>query len=188
MTPGHPPQEPEQSPDERAGGRPDFGPSGYLPERASKRARKIVLRAPLGMQWVWAAIVAGAIVLTAGVVFLTQAGDDPGGSYQRVAPLTDVTNGEVRTVDGATILLVTEGGRARAFDITGFDDPPVFCADSRRLEAPGRVWSLTGRGLGTPSLSEFATLVSREVLYVDASAAAPGPPASDAVEAPVCSA
>ncbi|MTV26636.1 hypothetical protein FTX61_14610 [Nitriliruptoraceae bacterium ZYF776] len=30
---------------------PEFGPSGYLPERASKRARKIVLRAPLGLQW-----------------------------------------------------------------------------------------------------------------------------------------
>lgn len=165
---------------------PEFGPSGYLPERASKRARKIVLRAPLGMQWVWAAIVAGAVVLLAGLLFLSRADDGPRAPFQPVAPLDEVTNGEVRSIDGATVLLVTEGGRPRAFDVTGLDETPAFCPASRRLEAPDRVWSLTGRGFGTPSLDEFPTIVSRGRLYVDPTSPERGTPASDAVETPRC--
>lgn len=165
---------------------PEFGPSGYLPQRASQRARKIVLRAPLGVQWVWAAIVAGAIVLVAGVLFLARADDGPGAPYRAVAALDEIGNGEVRTIEGHTVLFVTEGGRPRAFDVTSLDDRPIFCPGSRRLEAPGRVWSLTGRGLGTASLSEFPTLVSRGLLYLDPTAAEPGPPARDAAEVPAC--
>lgn len=182
------------APDERPGSgdghheRPEFGPSGYLPERASKRARKIVLRAPLGMHWVWAAIVAGAVVLVAGVLFLSRADDAPGPPYRSLGPLAEVTNGEVRRVDGDALLLITEGGRPRAFEVTGMDEAPIFCAASRRLEAPGRVWSLTGRGLGTPSLDEFPTLVADGTVYVDPSAAEPGPPASETTERPVCAA
>lgn len=167
-------------------GTPEFGPSGYLPERASKRARKIVLRAPLGMQWVWAAIVAGAIVLVAGLVFLSRADDAPAAPFQRLGPVETVRNGEIRELGGATVLLVTEGGRPRAFDVASLDDPPVYCAASRRLEAPGAVWSLTGRGLGTASLSEFATLVWEGVLYVDPTTTAPGPPARRDAEPAAC--
>ncbi|MBW3619469.1 MAG: hypothetical protein KY461_04440 [Actinobacteria bacterium] len=165
---------------------PDFGPSGYLPERASKRARKIVLRAPLGMQWVWAAIVAGAVVLIAGLLFLGRADDGPAPPFRAVGPLTDVGEADLRTIDGTTVLLVTVGGRPRAFDLTGLDEPPVFCPASRRLEAPERVWSLTGRGLGSPSLAEFPTLVSDGVLYVDLSEPLSGPPPSDDTERPAC--
>lgn len=167
---------------------PEFGPSGYLPERASKRARKIVLRAPLGMQWVWAAIVAGAVVLVAGVLFLGRADDGPAAPFRAVAPLAELGEAELRTIDGTTVLLVTAGGRPRAFDLTGLDEPPIFCPASRRLEAPGRVWSLTGRGLGTPSLAEFSTLVSGGRLYVDLSGSLSGPPPSEDGERPVCTA
>lgn len=189
MTGGPPPEEPQRDPDATSGERPerpDFGPSGYLPERASKRARKIVLRAPLGMHWVWAAIVAGAIVLVAGVVFLSRADDAPAEPFRSLGPLETVTNGEVREVGDATLLLVTEGGRPRAFDVTRMEEPPIFCAASRRLEAPGRVWSLTGRGAGTPSLEEFPTLVADGVLYVDPTAAEPAAPATDEAAAPTC--
>src|SRR5690606_17036265 len=50
--------------------RPDFGPSGYLPPRAARRARKIMLREPLGLQWAVAAVVAGLLVLLAGAGYL----------------------------------------------------------------------------------------------------------------------
>lgn len=166
--------------------RPDFGPSGYLPERASKRARKIVLRAPLGMQWVWAAIAAGAVVLVAGVLFLSRADDAPPAPFRSLGPVAEVENGEVRRVDGTPVLLVTEGGRPRAFDVAGMDEVPRFCPASRRLEAPGRVWSLTGRGLGTPSLQEFPTLVSDGELYVDPSTSERAAPAREEPEQPAC--
>lgn len=169
-----------------ADGPPAFGPSGYLPERASKRARKIVLRAPLGMQWVWAAIVAGAIVLVAGLLFLSRADDGPRPPFEPVGPLVDVANGEVRTVGGERMLLVTEGGRPRAFDVGGFEDAPAFCPASRRLETPDGVWSLTGRGHGTPSLAEFPTIVSADVLYVDPTTTDPGPPPSAETRSPDC--
>jgi hypothetical protein len=51
--------------------RPDIGPSGYLPPRAAKRARKIMLREPLGLQWAVAAMIAGVLVLVAGGILVT---------------------------------------------------------------------------------------------------------------------
>ena len=66
---------------------PEFGPRGYLPERASKRARKIVLRAPLGLQWIVAAVVFGLLVLVAGVVWLN-AGGPPGAPFVAAGPVS----------------------------------------------------------------------------------------------------
>lgn len=167
----------------------EFGPSGYLPERASKRARKIVLRAPLGAQWVWASVVAGAIVLVAGLVFLGRADDEPAPPFERIGALEEVTT-SVGGVPGGPddVLIVTEGGRPRAFDIAGFAHVPAYCDASRRLEAAdGRMWTLTGRGLaGAPSLAEYPVLVSDGDLYVDLSAAAPGPPPADEDAEPAC--
>ena len=164
-------------------GQPDFGPSGYLPDRAAQRARKIVLRAPLGIQWVIASLVAGVVVAVAGVWFLVASGGPP--------PEPWVAAGEVAALDAAVhdpqldALLVTTGGRIRAFADA---DDVGYCADSNRLEAAdGRVWSLTGRGLGgAASLEEHPTLVQDGVVYVDPSRTRPGPTPSDEPAEPGC--
>jgi hypothetical protein len=159
---------------------PEFGPSGYLPERASKRARKIVLRAPLGLQWVIASVVAGLVVLAAGVLLLQRGQQPPpapwvdAGAAERVDP--------VRADDELGVLLVAAGGQVRAF----VDAAVVaYCPASNRLEAPdGRVWSLTGRGFAaTPSLAGHPTLLRSGTVYVDPTVRLPGPePTADTVE------
>lgn len=166
-----------------------FGPRGYLPERASKRARKIVLRAPLGAQWIWASILAGVVVLVAGLAFLGRADDRPGPPFRHLGPLAQVTTSVGGVAGGPDdVLVVTEGGRPRAFDVAGLATVPTWCEASRRLEAAGgRVWTLTGRGLdGTPSLAEYPVLVSDGEVYVDLSTATPGPPPSPEPARPAC--
>ena len=163
--------------------RPEFGPSGYLPERASKRARKIVLRAPLGLQWLIAAVIAGIAVIVAGALFLRGSDAPPPAPWVAVGAVSDV--GAARVVDDLDVLLVGAGGRLRAFaGATSID----HCEASNRLEAAdGRVWSLTGRGLGgTESLDEHPSLVQDGTAYVDPTRTVPGPERSDDQVEPAC--
>lgn len=161
----------------------EFGPSGYLPERAAKRARKIVLRAPLGLQWIAGSIIAGLILVIAGVLFLRQGAEPPG------APWTEV--GEVQTVTASQYdprldaLIVGAGARIRAF--AGVDDV-AWCPASNRLESTdGRVWSLTGRGYGgVDSLDEHPTLVWQDRLFIDLTRTTPAPAPTDAIVEPGC--
>ena len=146
---------------------PVFGPRGYLPDRAARRARKIVLRAPLGLQWVVAALVAGIVLLIAGLLVLDRAGSPPGPPWE---PLGAVEGLPVSSQDARSgILVVTLGGRVRAFEAP---EGTAYCAPSNRLEHPdGRVWALTGRGLaGTDSLRPVPTLVVSGVAYLDPTA------------------
>jgi hypothetical protein len=163
--------------------RPEFGPSGYLPDRAAQRARKIVLRAPLGLQWVVASLVAGVVVVAAGVLLLT--GDDaPGEPWIAVGPADRV--GTV-TIDEDLDVVLVGGGRIRAFaDARELD--LEYCEASRRLESPdGGVWSLTGRGLGgAPSLEEHPTVVRDGVLYLDPSRTTSAPAPSPEPTEPEC--
>jgi len=169
--------------DRRPAEEPEFGPSGYLPERASKRARKIVLRAPLGAQWIVASLVAGGVVLIAGVWFLLSAGAAPEEPWVAVAEVEDV--GRALALPDRDVLLVAGAGRIRAFADAG---EVAFCADSNRLEAPdGRVWSLTGRGFaGATSLSEHPTMLHEGSVYLDPTTSLPGPEPSDDVVEPGC--
>lgn len=143
---------------------PEFGPGGYLPERAAHRARKIILRAPLGLHWIVAAVVAGVVVVAASLWVLR------GPASELSAPW--VALGEISTFGEASfradhdVLVVTAAGRIRVFaDASGV----TFCAASRQLEAAdGRVWRLTGRGTAnTTSLVEVVSQVHRDVLYID---------------------
>lgn len=168
-----------QPPDER----PEFGPSGYLPERASKRARKIVLRAPLGLQWPIAALLAGLAVVVAGVLFLRGSDSPPPEPWVAVGEVADI--GPAQPVDDLDVLLVGAGGRLRAFA----DASEVgYCEPSNRLEtSDGQVWNLTGRGLGgTASLAEHPSLVQDGTAYVDPSRTIPGPSPSDDEVLPAC--
>lgn len=169
--------------DRPADTRPEFGPSGYLPERAAKRARKIVLRAPLGLQWVVASLVAGLVVVAAGVLFLQRGAEPPPAPWVAVGSIEDLHPARVDA--DLEMLLVTGGGRVRAFVDA---DELAYCPASNRLEAPdGRVWSLTGRGFaGVPSLEEHPTQLHDGQVYVDPTVSVPGPsPTADEV-APGC--
>ncbi|MFP4635525.1 MAG: hypothetical protein ACLFRD_06680 [Nitriliruptoraceae bacterium] len=162
---------------------PEFGPSGYLPDRAAQRARKIVLRSPLGIQWVIASLVAGLVVVVAGVWLLVASGGPPGEPWVQAIEVDALEDTAVdRDLD---VLLVGAGGRVRAFA----DAPQIdYCPQSHRLEAAdGRVWALTGRGLdGTGSLDEHPTLVQDGVVYVDPTRTRPGPAPSDEPAEPAC--
>jgi hypothetical protein len=170
---------------DRPGEGPEFGPRGYLPERAAKRARKIVLRAPLGMQWIVASALAGVVVVVAGVLLLTRGGGAPGPPFVEVGAVEDLA-GQVVYDDQHEVLLVGLGGRIRAFDAPAEAE---YCPASRRLETPdGRVWSLTGRGTaGEPSFRERPTRTSEGLLYLDPTAAAPALNPIDDVVPPGCS-
>ncbi len=157
----------------------DYGPRGYLPERASKRARKIVLRAPLGLQWVWASVAAGVVLLIAVLLFLRMVGTPPDEPWRAIGQVTDLPASQ--HLDDPPLLVVAAGGRIRAFADAS---DVAWCPASNRLESPdGRVWSLTGRGRGTESLTEHPTLVWRDTLYVDPTVTSSAPaPSADVIE------
>ncbi len=162
---------------------PEFGPRGYLPERAARRARKIVLRAPLGLQWVVGAAVAGAAVLVAGAVLLGRGDAPPGPPWVAVGSIAALP--EAGTDPATGLLLVTVGGRLRAFEA-----PPgtAYCIASNRLEHPdGRVWAITGRGYGgTPSLPGAPTLTVAGTALVDPTVRLPVPEPLPDPAVPAC--
>jgi hypothetical protein len=158
---------------------PDFGPGGYLPERAAKRSRKIVLREQMGLGWVLAAAAAALLVLLAGAVFLLTRTGPPAGPYRAVTPLADIDAGGavVVAVDPLPrgLLVVRAGGPVRTFVA-----PPggaAYCPASGLLEAPsGRsVWNLAGRRVGGigESLRRVPSVVYDGVVYADPSTPQP---------------
>lgn len=170
-------------PDGASDDAPGFGPSGYLPDRAARRARKIVLRAPLGLQWVVASLIAGVVVLVAGVVLLGRGGDAPGAPWVSLGAVEMLPPSGT---DGPTgLLVINVAGRVRAFDAPA---GVTYCPASNRLEHPdGRIWALTGRGFaGTPSLVPYPTLTVSGIAHVDPTAAGtPFDPVGD-LAAPGC--
>lgn len=209
-----PPTDPPPPGREEADDQPAFGPPGYLPERAARRARKIVLRAPLGLQWIIAAGVVGIVVLAAGVVFLTRAGRPPGPPFTRVGPADTLVSGRQDTgvvsdvSDGVTrgtydprrqVLYLRAGGRIRAFAIpdrladaaspaAGGGRLPVWCPSSRHLEAAGgQVWSPTGRALnGGRSLVSYPVVVVDGIVYANFTQPPPAPAPTDVGTRPAC--
>lgn len=153
---------------------PDFGPSGYLPPRAAKRARKIVLREPLGLAWAIGAVVAGVAVLVAGVVLLLRIGppDEP---FVPIGPVATVDPRGADTLaapGGETVLVVRGAGGVRVFDSP--PDGVRWCPATARLEGPAaQVWEPDGRlvgGVGR-SLARIPAQVHDGTVYVDPTAA-----------------
>lgn len=164
---------------------PDFGPGGYLPERASTRARKIVLRAPLGLQWILAAAVFGAVVLVTGLLWLNSGGP-PGAPYVAAGAVDPAAGPRVVMLDDVDAWLVTGAGPAMAVAGDQVDDLG-WCERSRRLEAAdGRVWTTTGRGLGTASLDTHPVLVHDGTAYVDPTTTQPGARPAEDPASPTC--
>lgn len=156
---------------------PEFGPGGYLPERAAHRARKIILRAPLGLHWIVAAVVAGVVVVAASLWMLRGPASELSDPWIAVGAVGTFGEAEFRAEHD--VLVVSAAGRIRVF----VDASEVtFCAASRQLEAAdGRVWRLTGRGTdNTASLVEVVSQVHRDVLYIDLTRTrVPEPPSRD---------
>ncbi len=157
----HPPSTAPPAPDDE----PDFGPSGYLPQRAARRARKIVLRAPMGMHWIWGSVAVGVGVLVVGLVFLSTAGGPPGPPFEELGPPSSFDSG-VTVIDDAKYLVSADAGRLRIFE---FPAPGVtWCEASRRFEGDAGVWSPTGRGLGgVESMRAHPTVIVEGILYWD---------------------
>jgi hypothetical protein len=168
---------------------PDYGPGGYLPERAAKRARKIVLREPLGKGWIVASLVGAVTLAVIGVVYvLTQTGP-PGPPFEDVGAIDGFDPRGATVVDAADrdVLVVRGAGGVQVFEAPGAT--VVWCRESRRLEsADGRVWDASGRlrGGDGESLRPLPAEAHDGVLYVDphSPAAAATPSASE--EVPVC--
>ncbi len=159
--------ETHETPD--AGGS-EFGPGGYLPPRAAKRARKIVLREQMGLHWPIAAVIAGVVILAITIPFVISSQGPPDAPFVEAGPLDaiDPAGDGLVLVDDRPVLVVRAGGVLRAF--ADVPDGARYCDVSRRIEAPGpRVWTAEGRliaGEGE-SLQPAAIQAYEAVLYVD---------------------
>ncbi|MGH8909914.1 MAG: hypothetical protein ACRD0K_26315, partial [Egibacteraceae bacterium] len=149
------------------------GPGGYLPPRASQRARKIVLRARMGLGWPLAALAAAAVIAVAVALLLRAWSSPPPPPWVAAGPLQSVEAGATAVLPAPGLprgaLIVRAAGDVRAFTA-----PPVeaaYCARSGHLEsAGGAVWGLDGRELGPPGLGSLERLPVRVfdgTLYVN---------------------
>lgn len=157
----------------------DFGPGGYLPPRAAKRARKIVLRRQMGLQWPIAAVVAGALILAVIIPLVWSAQQPPRAPYVPAGPLSaiDASADGRLMVEGTDVLILRGGGVLQAFVEVPAD--ARYCPESRRIESiDGQVWTTQGRliaGEG-PSLDQVKVLAHDDTLYIDLSDRTPGLP------------
>lgn len=160
--------------DEPAVEQPDYGPRGYLPPRAAKRARKIILREPMGLQWAIAAVVVGVLVLAAGGVALLLRSGPPGPPFVAAGPLDAIDARGVGVADaGDQPVLVVRG----AGGVAVYRRPPTevrWCTDPARLVAVdgSAAWQPDGRlaAGGGDSLTRLPAQVHDGTVYVDPSA------------------
>lgn len=168
---------------------PEFGPSGYLPQRAAHRARKIVLRAPMGLQWPIAACLAAVLVLGLGVTYLLTRTGPPGAPFVAAGQLAaiDPRGAEIIAVGERELLVVRGGGGVTAFAAP--DAEADWCAESGRIEAAdGSVWTVDGRRVGGrgDSLAPRRVAVHDGVLYLDPASGTPAPPPTPRGEDSAC--
>jgi hypothetical protein len=168
----------------------EYGPSGYLPQRAAKRARKIVLRERMGLGWPLAAIAAAAAIAIAGTVFLSTWSSPPQSPWQATGPLRLVDQVTVLPVSGLDhgVLILRASGDLRAFIAPA--ELVAYCAPSGRLESvAGTVWGLDGRLLsghpGETSLRRIPVQVFDGTVYVNPTAGNALPP-RPGVATPAC--
>lgn len=153
---------------------PDYGPRGYLPPRAAKRARKIILREPMGLQWAIAAVVAGVVVLAAGGLLLLRS-TPPGPPFVAVGEISQIdprAAGVVALDDDRDVLVLRGAGGVTVFHAPAV--PVGWCGERSRLIAASgdAAWEPDGRLVGGAgdSLARLPSQVYQGVLYVDAAA------------------
>jgi hypothetical protein len=180
-------QRPAADPEHR---QPAYGPGGYLPERAARRARKIVLREQMSAGWPLAALLAAVVLVVAGGMFVLTRTGAPRPPFEPVAELAEVAPRSTVRVDsdGAGPLLLAHSGSAlRALGAPATD--VVLCAASGHLEgADGSVWRVTGQRLGgtAGSLASYPVRVHAGTVYVDTADPRPPPVPTGTGQAPAC--
>lgn len=145
--------------------KPEFGPKGYLPERAAKRARKIMLREQMGLGWPLAAVLAALLVGAAGLWYVVSANRPPVDPFVAVGDLVDLAPGEAEV--RREVLVVRTTASVSAFTADG---QVQWCQPSGRLEgAAGEVWAPDGRLVGGQgqSLAPLPVTIYDGVVYVD---------------------
>jgi hypothetical protein len=161
------------APDQRPP-RPGRDPGGrvaYLPPRAA-RARKLILRSQLGRGWILASVLFGAVILVAGVLFLTRAGH-PGPPWVRIAPLSALPAGQVAEVQGPAgqvVVVDRRGDDLRAFLAAPGACPVTASGSGFARRCAAERWLADGRGAGReppPPLRPAPALVAEGALYVD---------------------
>ena len=172
---------------------PEFGPGGYLPPRAAKRARKIVLREQMGTGWPLAAVLAAVLVAVAGGAYLYTSTRAPAAPFVAMGPLTQVEPGSAASVTsdaagGVEALVVRAGGTVRAFRAEPGDI--AWCPESGRIENAQAAWTPEGRAVHgeAQSLRPLRSVVYDGVVYVDTTTSLPRPPAAPGGAPPVCGA
>ncbi|MPZ72038.1 MAG: hypothetical protein GEU74_02200 [Nitriliruptorales bacterium] len=167
---------------------PDFGPGGYLPPKAAKRARKIVLREQMGRGWPLAAVAAAVVVAVTGVVFLRVWNSPPRAPFVAVGDVADVdpSGAAVLDAEGAGAIVIRAGGAIRAFRLDR--EGTAWCPQSSRLETDDAAWTRDGRVVfgGEDSLTPLRSVVFDGVVYVDPTSAAEPPPPAPRGAPPVC--
>lgn len=181
----HPPHSPD---DERQPEAVEFGPGGYLPQRAADRARKIVLRERMALSWPVAALVAGLVVLGAGMAFLLSDGT-PEQPFTPVLAFHELPQGGTATADveGVEVLAVRAPSVVRVF--LAPEQSVGWCAETNRLEgAQGAVWQLDGRRVGgqAASLRPLPAEVHDGTVYAAPSQPRAAMPPADRGEEPGC--
>lgn len=168
---------------------PDFGPRGYLPQRAARRARKIILREQLGLGWPLAAVVTAVVLLATAAAFLLTRSGPPGPPFAEVVELAGLGTGTATRVPAAAaeLLVVRTGAGVRVF--VAPEQATTYCRASGRLEgADGSVWDTRGQRLAGDgaSLATLPVQVHAGVVYADTSAPRPAPAPADAGVRPRC--
>ena len=167
---------------------PEFGPGGYLPPKASQRARKIVLREQMGFGWPLAAAGAALLVAIAGAFYLATASRPPGAPYVSLGPFAEVDASGAAVLDdgaGNAALVVRAGGPPRVFLA---EQTVAWCATSGRLEGGGAAWSSQGQlvyGEGE-SLQPLRSVVFDGVVYADFTTPQPKPAPAPNDVPPAC--
>ena len=167
---------------------PEYGPSGYLPPKAAKRARKIILREQMGWGWPLAAVAAALVVVVAGMLFLRGVTRTPAEPFVPLGTVTDVEPGgaAVMTAQDIPFVVVRAGGGVRVF--AAQHPATVWCPRSQRLESPDSTWRLDGaRTFGSgESLRPVDSVVFDGLLYVDPTTERTPAPVAPSTQPPLC--
>jgi hypothetical protein len=133
---------------------------GYLPRRAANR--KLVIRAPLGLPWVHAALGAAAFVLVAGLAFFLSRPSEPGGAYVSQGALASYPE------QAASPLRDRGGWLDRRSGLAAVAGPVSYCpGDGGWVGPDGRRYDEDGRSESGEGLTLWAVRAAGGKVYVD---------------------
>jgi hypothetical protein len=122
-------------------------------------------RGRLGLSWVVAAVVVGAVVLAAGAYALLRP-HPPGGSFVPVGAASSFADGTARAVDVPGAFVGRTGGQLVA--VLQEDGCSLSVEAGRYRDCRGVVYELNGAGAaGCGSLDLLLVSVYRDTVYID---------------------